>query len=75
MDTRFLSAFKEALEIGTEVKMEDEFRQYAEWDSLSHMSLIAMLDAEFNIQIENAAFEKMKTVRDIFDYIQARAKK
>jgi acyl carrier protein len=72
MEDKFVSAFKVALEIKDDIKWEDEFRNYAQWDSLSHMSLIAMLDSEFKIQIENRAFEKMKTVRDIFDYVQAR---
>jgi acyl carrier protein len=75
MEDKFLTAFKEAIEITRDVKMKDVFRDYPEWDSLSHMSLIAMLDSEFNIQIENSAFEKMKTVRDIYEYVQARTTK
>jgi acyl carrier protein len=72
MEDKFVKAFKEALEINDEVKLEDEFRNYPQWDSLGHMSLIAMLDSEFKIQIENSSFEKMKTVKDIFDYVQVR---
>ena len=75
MESKFLQEFKTALEIDREVKMEDVFRDYAEWDSLSHMSLIAMLDSEFGLQIENTAFEKMKTVADIFKYVQSRESK
>lgn len=73
MEKKFTDAFREALEISSDydIKMDDVFRNYSQWDSMSHMSLIAMLDMEFSIQIENAAFEKMKTVRDIFDYVQA----
>ncbi|MBL7873734.1 MAG: acyl carrier protein [Cyclobacteriaceae bacterium] len=75
MESKFIMAFKEALEINYEINMEDEFRKYSEWDSLSHMSLIAMLDSEFKMQIENAAFEKLITVADLFKYISARAPK
>lgn len=75
MKEKFLNTFREALEIAGEIKMDDIFRDYKEWDSLSHMSLIAMLDSEFNIQIENAAFEKMKTVNDLFNYVDAHASK
>ncbi len=75
MEQKFLAAFQEALELEREVKMEDVFRDYAEWDSMSHLSLIAMLDSEFNIQIENLAFGKLKTVEDIFKYVSERATK
>jgi acyl carrier protein len=70
MEERFLLAFKNALEIRVAVTITDEFRSYPEWDSLGHMSLIAMLDAEFGIQIENSVFEKMKTVQDVYNYVQ-----
>lgn len=75
MEEKFLLAFKNALEIKGDVTMEDDFKNYPEWDSLGHMSLIAMLDGEFNMQIENSVFEKMKTVRDIYDYIQVKTTK
>ncbi len=75
MEERFLQAFKNALEIKGAVIMTDEFRTYPEWDSLAHMSLIAMLDAEFGMQIENSVFEKMKTVQDIYDYVKSQMPK
>lgn len=75
MNDRFLKAFKEALEITGSVNLDDQFRDYKEWDSLSHMSLIAMLDSEFHMQIENAVFEKMKTVGDIFKYVETHSSK
>jgi acyl carrier protein len=74
MEDKFLNAFKEALEIQADIKMEDVFRDLDAWDSLSYMSLIAMLDSEYSLQIENAVFEKMKTVREIFDYVQSYSK-
>jgi acyl carrier protein len=71
---QFLNAFQAALELKHELKMEDVFRGYPTWDSLSYMSLIAMLDSEYNLQIENATFEKMKTLHDVFDYVQLNTK-
>jgi acyl carrier protein len=70
MEDKFIMNFKAALEIKGTVSMEDEFRQLPEWDSLSHMSLIAMLDGEYNLQIENATFDKMKTVRDLYHHVE-----
>jgi len=72
MEEKFLTVFKEALEIEGEISMDDIFRDHPAWDSLSNMSLIAMLDSEFNVQIESAIFEKMKTVGDIYKFIQSK---
>lgn len=73
MEEKFLHAFKEALEIDRNVTFADEFRNYAEWDSIAHMSLIAMLDSEFGIQIESTAFDKCQTIKDIFEQVKAKS--
>jgi len=74
MEDKFIEAIKEALEIEDhEVKLEDRFRDYEEWDSLNRLSLIAMLDDEYGIQIENAEFEQLKSVGDIFAKVSEKA--
>ena len=59
--------FAEALEREGVIKMEDEFRSYEEWSSIAYLSLIAMMDDEYETQIEEADFKKLKTVQDIYD--------
>ena len=72
MEDKFIESIKEALEIeGHEVNLEDRFRDYEEWDSLNRLSLIAMLDDEYGVQIENAEFEQLKTIADLFNKVQA----
>lgn len=71
MKEKFLKAFADALERSQPVNPEDEFRSLAEWDSLSHMSLIAMLDMEFGLQIEGKDFERMRTVGDVLAYVES----
>ena len=67
---KFLEAFKESLEIeDREVQFSDNFKEYDEWDSLSQLSLIAMLDEEFEIQIEEEDFQNLETVEDLFNAI------
>lgn len=67
MEQKFLENIKEALEIeDREISMNDEFRSYEEWDSLAYLSIIAMLDEEYEAQIENAAFQQLKTVGDLY---------
>ena len=49
--------------------MDDTFREYPEWDSLAYLSVIAMLDEEYDCQIEEAEFKKLITVSDLFNVI------
>lgn len=64
---KFIKLFAEALEREDEIKMEDEFRNYNEWSSLAYLSVIAMIDEEYDIQIEQADFKKIRTVKELYD--------
>ena len=64
---RFIRVLAEAIEREDEIKMEDEFRQYDEWSSIAYLSLIAMMDEEYGVQIEESDFKKFKTVQAIYD--------
>lgn len=64
---KFIELFAEALEREGEIIMEDEFRNYDEWSSLAYLSVIAMMDEEYETQIEEADFKKLRTVQDIYD--------
>ena len=75
MKELFLKRFVEAIERADEIKMEDEFRNYEEWDSLASLSLVSMLDDEYGININHNELEKMNTVNDIYDFIMAKSKK
>ena len=72
MDTKiFIEKFAEALEIETTDVLSTEtiFRELEEWDSLAYLSVIAMMDEAFEIQIENVEFKQLKTLGDIMNYI------
>ncbi len=64
---KFIEQFAEALEREDEIKMEDEFRNYPEWSSIAYLSVIAMMDEEYDVQIEEADFKKLKTVQAVYD--------
>lgn len=67
MEQQFIEKLREALEVEDhDILMEDEFRKYAEWDSIAYLSVIAMLDEEFDTQMEEAEFKKLRTVADIY---------
>ena len=72
MDTqKFIELFAEALDIeASNLSVDTEFRTLDEWDSMVYLSVIAMLDDEYDIQIENAEFKPLKTIGDIINYIE-----
>ena len=75
MKERFLNLFEEALDKDeNSVKMEDAFRSYEEWDSLAVLSVVAMLDEEYDINIPQKDFIELQTVKDIYNYIISKGK-
>lgn len=70
---KFLQLFKETLDIeDREIQMTDEFRSFDEWDSIANLSVIAMIDDEFEVVIENSEFKNIKTIQALWDEIQKR---
>lgn len=65
----FIEKFAEAVEIedSETLSPETEFHKLKEWNSLAYLSVIAMLDSEFGIQIEMAEFNQLVTIQDILD--------
>ena len=70
MKEKFINSLKETLEIqNREILLSDKFRDYKEWDSLAQLSLIAMLDDEYGVAIENEKFMKLITVEDLMNEV------
>lgn len=68
----FIAKFAEAVDMETEgLTAETEFRQLEEWDSLSYLSVIAMMDEEYECQIETAEFKQLKTLGALAEYIES----
>lgn len=75
MENKFIEAFKEAIEREDEVKLTDEFRIYPEWNSLAYLSVIAMLDENYGVQIELEDFRKQITVGALMEEVGRRSNK
>jgi acyl carrier protein len=75
MENKFIELFGEILEkeVST-IKLEDAFRDYDEWDSLANLSVIAMLDDEYEVHIESKDFKNLITVGDLINEVQKRIK-
>jgi len=75
MKEKFINSLKETLEIqNREILLSDKFREYKEWDSLAQLSLIAMLDDEYGVAIENEKFVKLLTVEDLMNEVLNQSK-
>ena len=67
----FTEKFAEAIDIeANELTADTEFRTLDEWDSVAYISVIAMMDEEYDIQIEMAQFKQLKTLGAIAEYIE-----
>ena len=64
---KFKELLADALERENVINMEDEFRNYDEWSSLAYLSIIAMMDEEYDTQIEESDFKKLRTVQALYD--------
>ncbi|MFD2201837.1 acyl carrier protein [Shivajiella indica] len=73
MENKFLEELKEILEIeDRDLSVNDKFREYPEWDSLANLSVIAMIDEEFGVVIENSEFRKIQTLGELIEEIKKR---
>jgi acyl carrier protein len=73
MKEKFLETIKEALEVeDVEVKLEDNLADFDSWDSISRLSLIALLDENFEVEVADAEFEETETVGDLFNLVKSR---
>ena len=66
----FIASFEEVLEVdnGT-VKAECFFREFDEWDSITLLSLIAMLEDDYDVIIPRKEFDEIKTIQELFDFV------
>lgn len=61
-----LDKLAEILELDS-VKVEDELDDFDLWDSLTILSIIAMLDEDYSVNIDGDKLAEFKTVQEIVD--------
>ncbi len=52
------------------ISLQDDFREYNEWDSLAALSFLAMLNEEYDVIISRRDFDDMITLEQIYQYIE-----
>ena len=68
----FIDELKDALEIedeDQEITLETDLRYVEEYDSLSVLAIIAMIDKNFGKQIPSSDFSKITTVSSLMELI------
>ena len=56
----------------SEIKAEDEFREYEEWDSLTYLSVIAEIDNKYGFVVPLEDFRACRTIQAIADYVKSK---
>ncbi len=67
----FLKQVAGILEV-PEVKEADDLKAFPQWDSLSVLSVIAMLDASYGVNLRAADFGPIKTAGDLWSLVQSK---
>lgn len=70
----FIEKFAEQLEEVkvTDLKPETKFRDIEEWSSLMALSIIAMVDEEYEVIIKGEDIRNSKTINDLFEVVKSR---
>ena len=57
----------------SEIKAETVYKELDEWSSLIALSIIAMVDEEYDITIKGDDIRNSNTVEDLFNAVKAKA--
>lgn len=57
----------------SEIKAETVFKELDEWSSLVALSVIAMVDEEYDVAIKGDDIRNSNTVEDLFNAVKAKA--
>jgi len=69
MEKKFLKMIEEVLETEEPLSLDSALEDLECWDSLAELSLTSIVDDEFGIVIGYKDLKKMRTIRDIFNFI------
>ena len=73
MKEKLVIIVKVALDLeDAKINLNDHFNSFDTWDSIGRLSLIALIDEEFNIQLSDDEFSSLDTLQDLYDAIRAK---
>lgn len=56
----------------SEIKAETAFKELEEWSSLTALSVIAMVDEEYDVKLKGDDIRNSQTVNDLFVIVKSR---
>lgn len=70
-ENEFIKNFEQAIDglAPGLINIDSNFKELDEWDSLQALSLIAMIDSEYGVQISAEELRNSKTLNDLFQII------
>lgn len=70
----FIEKFAEALDDmdASALTPETKFRELDEWSSLAALSVIAMADEEYEVELSGNDMKNANTIQDLFDIISSK---
>lgn len=51
---------------------ETKYRELDEWSSLIALSILAMVDEEYDVQLKGEEMKKTQTIQELFDLVQSK---
>ena len=54
----------------SEIKLDTKFRELDEWSSLVALSLMAMIDDEYDISLKADEMRRANTIQELFDLVK-----
>ena len=73
MKNQLINIVKEALDIEEEtIDLNTQFDSLDTWDSLGKLSLIALIDESFNVQISDKEFNSFLTIQDLYAALKSK---
>ena len=65
---KLVAELSEILEV-SEVPLDARFEDLPEWDSLNALSVIALLDSSYGVQVDAASLQKFRSINEFVQYV------
>lgn len=65
----FIEKFKDALDIVGEFDINVELEEFKEWDSMGYISVMSMLDEEYEKEVNANQLKACKTLADLYKLV------
>lgn len=69
---KFIELFKENLEIESNITPETKFRELEEWSSLAALTVLSMIDDEYDIALSGNEMRGTNTIGELFALIESK---